>query len=126
MTPAISSLLMVVGLWLTLALLCCGGGRYGDVRQYKVTYRVDGNGPASITYSNATGGTEQQEVRLPWTQTFEAQSGQFLYLSAQDMAGGALVTSSISVNGLVVKDAVSRGGYTIATVSDTCCETGAR
>ena len=79
---------------------------------------------ASLTYANATGGTEQLGlVYLPWSMKFTAESGAFLYLSAQ--AQGISVRPSaamdirvqIKVNGVVVKEATSRGAFTIATVS---------
>lgn len=116
MKPSVS--LIILALWLTSAMLCSSGRS----QTYKVTYRVDGEGPASVTYSNATGGTEQREVKLPWTETFDSRPGQFLYVSAQDNGGIGLIVCSISVNGRIVKDATSKGEYAIATVSDRCCE----
>ena len=122
MSPATSSLLTVFGLWILLAMLCCGGGRYGAANTYRVTYRVDGAGDAHVTYSNATGGTEMRQVNLPWTETFDGRYGEHLYLSAQGGKGyGGDIVSSISVNGRVVKDATSNGEFAIATVSDRCC-----
>lgn len=122
MSPAISNLIMAVGLWLALAILCCGGGRYSTTETHKVTYRVDGDGRASLTYINATGGTEQHDVKLPWESSFDGRYGEHLYLSAQntDKYGGA-ITVSISINGRIVKDATSSGQYGIATVNDLCC-----
>lgn len=111
---------MVIGLWICLTFLCCGSG--SSTTHYKVTYRVDGQGPASLTYANSTGGTEQHRVTLPWTETFTARPGQFLYLSAQDDGGIGLIVCSITVDGKIVKDATSKGEYTIATVSETCCK----
>lgn len=121
MTSSVTSMLMVLGLWIVLAIFCCGGGRYSEAGSYKVTYRVDGSGTASLTYANETGGTEQREVSLPWEKRFDGKPGQFLYLSAQDKNGGT-GTVSISINGRVVKDATSSGRYSIATVSDVCCK----
>ena len=118
MSSAIASLIAVLALWVCLAFFCCSGSAY---KTSKVTYRVDGTGRASLTYSNATGGTEQREVTLPWTQTFDGSPGEFLYLSAQNEEEYGGVVASISINGRVVKDATSSGGFTIATVSDTCC-----
>ena len=121
MTSSISSLLMVIGLWLTLAFFCCGGADKG-IGSYTVIYRVDGSGPAHVTYSNATGGTEMREVRLPWTETFDGRYGEHLYVSAQSLDEyGSPITASISVNGRIIKDATSNGRFSIATVSDMCC-----
>lgn len=120
MTPSITSLLVVLVLWFGLAVFCCGGGALTSER-HKVTYRVDGSGSASLTYENESGGTEQHTVRLPWTLTFEGRSGEYLYLSAQGQEYASL-TTSISVDGRVVKDASSSGDYSIATVSMLCCD----
>jgi hypothetical protein len=122
MTPAVSSLLIVIGLWLTVAFFCCAGGRYAGSDAHKVTYRVDGRGRASLTYANASGGTEQHEVSLPWTISFNGQYGEFLYLSAQNKTNATEIVTSISINGRVVKDATSSEDYGIATVSDMCCK----
>lgn len=122
MTSSITSLLLVFGLWFSFAFLCCGGGRYTSPGAYKVTYRVDGDDRASLTYTNATGGTEQHEVKLPWTLTFNGRYGEHLYLSAQDKGRNTAIVVSITVNGRIVKDAISSQQYGIATASDRCCE----
>lgn len=121
MNSSVASLLMVIGLWLSLTLLCCGGGGYSGTSNYNVTYRVDGSGRASVVYTNASGSTEMRDVTLPWTESFTGRYGEHLYLSAQDKGGAGLIVVSITVNGRIVKDATSKGEYTIATVSDRCC-----
>lgn len=122
MTSSVSSMLTVFGLWIVLALFCCGGGGYSQPSDNNVTYRVDGTDRASLTYVNATGGTEQHEVKLPWTISFQGHYGEHLYLSAQDKGYNGGIVASISVNGRVVKDATSTEQYGIATVSDRCCK----
>lgn len=122
MTSSVVSLLMVLGLWLGVALFCCGGGQFSGTSNYKVTYRVDGKGPASVVYTNASGSTEMREVTLPWAEEFTGRYGEHLYLSAQDKGGVGLIVVSITVNGHIVRDATSKGEYTIATVSDRCCK----
>lgn len=121
MSSAVASLLTVFSLWLSLALFCCAGL---SNQTYEVTYSVAGgdNKRASVTYSNPQGGTEQQEIRLPWSHTMTVRSGEFLYISAQNKDDYGLVYVSISVNGRKVKDALSNGGYVIATADDRCCE----
>jgi len=39
----------------------------------EVRYQVDGVGRASLTYRNASGGTDQMTVKLPWTLAFTGQ-----------------------------------------------------
>ena len=120
MTSSATSLLIVIGLCLSLMLFCRAGSQHaGD--SYKVTYRVDGTQRASLTYTNATGGTEQHDVKLPWTITFQGRYGEFLYLSAQDNGYNGAIVVSISVNGRIVEDATSTEQYGIASVSERCC-----
>lgn len=119
MTPSITSLLLVLALWFGLAVFCCGGGSLSE--SHEVTYRVEGYGSASLTYANRTGGTEQRTVTLPWTLKFRAHDGDSLYLSAQGQEYASL-TTSISIDGRLVKDATSSGDYSIAAVSMLCCD----
>lgn len=82
-----------------------GGAKYAD--------RVE----ASLTYRNATGGTEQKNVTVPWETSFTALPGQFLYLSAQNTGSRGAVTCDILVNGQSIQSARAEGGYKIATCS---------
>lgn len=50
---------------------------------HQVRYAVEGGGLAFLTYRNASGGTEQMTVDLPWKLKFQAVTGDFLYVSAQ-------------------------------------------
>lgn len=102
-------LLIVVGcggLW-----LFGGGGRSApttnrSVAGSNVTYKISGTArSASLTYTNASGGIEQQAaVSLPWEQSLSARSGQFVS-----------VTCEILLNGVVIKKSTSTGAYTIAS-----------
>lgn len=70
---------------------------------------------SSLTYENESGNTEQHTVRLPWRLQFEAQEGQFLYISAQSDGYGN--SCKIKVNGMTVEQADSSGQYSIASCS---------
>ncbi len=48
-----------------------------------VKYKADGGGLATLTYRNASGGTDQITVELPWSMTFYSTGGKSLYLSGQ-------------------------------------------
>jgi hypothetical protein len=51
---------------------------------HHVEYSIDGSArSAGLTYRNATGGTEQNEVSLPKTFSFYVTDVSFVYLSAQ-------------------------------------------
>lgn len=84
----------------------------------QITYRIKGSASrVSLTYNNAQGGTEQKEARVPWEISFNARSGAFLYVSAQNNGSMGTVTCEILVDGLVVRTSTSEGAYKIATCS---------
>ncbi len=84
-----------------------------------VAYAVSGSAASvSLTYTNATGGTEQiASASLPWGKSFTAQSGAFVYVSAQNNGSAGTVTATITVNGKVLQTSTSSGAYVIATAS---------
>ena len=98
-------------------------------RYRTVTYRVSGKtAEASLTYQNAQGGTEQEDVQLywvpagggrnprPWEKTFTAPPGTFVYLSAQNKtAFDHDLIVEILVDGQPWKSSTSVGAYKIAT-----------
>jgi hypothetical protein len=121
MTSSVASLVITIGLWALLALICCAGSGLNS-GPHQITYRVDGTArSASVTYSNGTGGTEQKTVSVPWSKSFDTQSGEFLYISAQNNGEYGDVTVSITADGKIIKDATSSGEYVIATASEQCC-----
>lgn len=82
---------------------------------------------ADVTFS-VDGGTEQlsgTDLPLSRTETgsgirMEAQSGDFLYLTAQrDDDGQGEITCRISVDGEVISEVTSSGSYVIASCSGT-------
>lgn len=86
---------------------------------YAVMYRVAGSpgAKADLTYRNAGGNTEQRsDVFLPWTQTYQMQHGDFMYVSAQIKSTGR-IKCEISVNYKVVQEAESNGRFVIANCS---------
>ena len=77
---------------------------------------------ASITYTNAQGGTEQVQVNLPWLQIYERVSpGTHLYVSAQNASSSGSLKVRILLDGQVVKESTSSGAYAIASASERCC-----
>lgn len=93
-----------------------------------VTYKVEGTTKmASITYENAGGDTSQQsDIDVPLTRKVDGgqgivlqgmHRGDFLYISAQNSKEYGSVTCIIEVDGVVVEQNTSHGGYTIATCS---------
>ncbi len=84
---------------------------------HEIRYFVDGNGQASLTLQNASGGTQQITVSLPWSYTFTAGEGQFVYLSAQKAQSSGVIETTIYLDDVPVKRAASNSAYGIATVS---------
>lgn len=115
-------MLMVIGLGLGLTFACCARSGSAPTANHTAKYQVSGRGLASLTYSNTDGGTEQRKVQLPWSTTFTARPGQFLYLSAQNNEETGSITVDILVDRQIRKSSTSEGGYTIATAKYTCCE----
>jgi hypothetical protein len=112
------------------ALLICfmllGCGEIQDRPLTKTAYHVkylvtleDVEYPyASMTYQNATGGTEQaNDADTPWSREFECKRGAFLYISAQNAHDRGKITVSVYVNDRLWKTSTSTGGYAIATAS---------
>lgn len=89
------------------------------VTGYDVKYAVTGTaGSVDITMSNASGGTEQFTKLLPWSTTFHAPSGAFLYISAQNTGDSGTVTAQILVDSKLIQESKSSGAYVIASVSE--------
>ena len=85
---------------------------------HHVEYSIGGSARvAGLTYRNATGGTEQNEVSLPQTFSFYATGGFFVYLSAQNKSGAGYVHVSITIDGRRLQEATTGSAYGIATAS---------
>ncbi len=74
---------------------------------------------AALTYRNASGGTEQVTVSLPWDLSFSAQIKQFVYLSARKTESAGTIECTIYLDGFPVKKATANSPFGIATVSGT-------
>jgi hypothetical protein len=86
---------------------------------HDIQYKVEGPYKASLTYRNATGGTDQTTVALPWTLTFIGQPKQFVYLSAQNTEDWGSIECTIYLDGVPVRKASANSPYGIASVSGT-------
>jgi hypothetical protein len=85
---------------------------------YSIKYRVSGTTTrASLTYENESSNTEQIVVSLPWSESFTAEKGQFLYISAQNEKGSGSIKCEILQGGEVIEEATSSGAYVIASCS---------
>jgi hypothetical protein len=77
---------------------------------HQVEYIIEGTaGAAGLTYRNAGGGTEQNDVALPAHVSFRTVTGAFLYISAQKKGPGGTVRVEIKVDGILYA-AVDRVG----------------
>lgn len=94
-----------------VVLAGCGGLR-------TVTYRITGTtGNVDITLTNASGGTEQINVKPPWSVEFAGSAGRALYVSGQNKWDAGTVTCEILVGGQIVQTATSNTPFGVATCS---------
>ena len=83
--------------------------------EYKVTGSAN---TVDVTYSNESEGTSQESnVSIPWTYSFDGEEGQFVYISAQNQGETGSVTVTIYRNGKKIETSTSNGAYVIATAS---------
>lgn len=77
---------------------------------------VTGSGRTGlVTAGTPAGGTTQRTGLLPITGTFTFSTGEAVYVSVQNQQPAGSVTCRITVDGVVVSENSSSGGYTIAT-----------
>jgi hypothetical protein len=83
---------------------------------HAVRYEVTGSADCvSMTYTNASGGTSQEaDMAVPWSESFTAEDGEFLYISAQNKTEYGSVTVTIYVDNVPVETSTSSGAYVIA------------
>jgi len=88
---------------------------------YDVEYKVTGSASTvNVTYENASGGVSQEsDVSVPWSYTFEGEPDGFVYISAQNQGSSGTVTATIYKNGKSFKTSTSSGAYVIATASSS-------
>lgn len=103
-----------------VALAGCGGSSGPSLPS--VTYNVSGSArEVAVTYANASEGTSQATVSVPWSHSFTCtKSGQFLYISAQNQGQTGTVTVRITKSGTTYKESTSSGAFVIATASGDC------
>lgn len=108
----ISSLILLLG----FLLFACDNPLDSSIDvEYKVTGTAE---TVSITYENSDGGCSQEsDVSIPWSYSFTGESGDFVYISAQNQGETGSVTVTIKTDGDVFKQSTSEGAYVIATAS---------
>lgn len=106
-------------LLLTLALALAGCKSITGASN--VEYRVSGTAVrAAVTYQNSDGGTSQVgDTILPWSSTFTADKGDFLYVSAQNSGSTGCVRAEIFKKGELLESGFSCGAFVIASASGT-------
>lgn len=103
---------------LAIAVLIASVLACGTPQSHYIMYKVSGTAySGSVTYENAQGGTEQQDISIPWTTYLTVTDGAFLYLSVQNNHETGSVTCEIWVDGSEWKSSTSSGGYVIADCS---------
>lgn len=109
-------LLLLIAILLAMILFRQSGS--DDISEFhQVTYRVPCCGNVSLTYTNGTGGTQQESTYAPWESHFQAPTGAFLYLSAQGKQWTSMAEVDIQIDGRSIQHAKSTDAYGIATAS---------
>lgn len=88
--------------------------------RYEVSgYRVGYHESVSLTYTNESGGSEQNDFdgKSPWVLEMKKPSGSTLYISAQNKQDTDPVGVKIYVDGALLQEASSTAEYGIATAS---------
>jgi len=94
------------------------GGGGGIVSGLEIKYVIKGTASSAfLTYFNATGGTEQQDIYIPFEMNMNVDFGAPLSLVAQNSGAGS-ITCEIWVNGQLAKTSTSTAEYGIVTCSD--------
>lgn len=113
-------LLLIIGLavvgYFILPMFGGGGG------MHTVTYTVTGTAQdaSSTTYMSDTGSISQDtNVPLPYTQTFQMTSGSPLVMNAQNGGESGDITCTISVDGVDVQSNTGTGGYALCQAAAT-------
>ena len=104
---------------LLLAMLAIITSSFSNPKQSKITYKVKStHWGIKLTYSNEQGNTNQEDVNdSKWEKTFTAQSGTFLYISAQSEMHNANIKVEILKDGRLIETSESKGDFVIATAS---------
>lgn len=111
---------LILGGILIVVLLASSASCPGpSTTSYSVEYQVTGSASTVfVTYENENGGTSQiASAIVPWSHTFTANSGDFVYISAQNNGDSGSVTVTILEDGNVFKTSTSSGAYVIADAS---------
>lgn len=89
-----------------------------QVEGHSASYVVSGSAStAQLTYMKESGGTEQNEVNLPWKHEMKVGTGRFLYISAQNKSDYGTVKVELYVDDGLVQSASSDAKYGIASAS---------
>ena len=90
-----------------------------EPKEKDIKYEITGTAEkVDITIENSEGGTSQYSDKgLPWTYTFSAPKGTWVYCSAQNCGRSGSVQVTIYINGKYFKSSYSQGAYVIATAS---------
>lgn len=136
-TLAVAALALITVTAVPIVLVFAGDGETGatspppadeaaEPTTHHVLYEVEGTTDwASVTMATPTG-TRQISPDVPMTRTngergLEAtvEPGEFLYISAQNKRGHGTIVCRITVDGEVIAENESSGGYAIATCDGT-------
>jgi hypothetical protein len=85
--------------------------------EYRVTFEITGS--AERVELTLEGGeeTEQGEYQIPFSQEVSVDSGDFVYISAQNLGTTGTVTCTIYVDGELLATTTAQGSYVVVSCS---------
>lgn len=96
-----------------------------EARSHTVTYQVGGSAPTvAVSYVNATGATEQRDVRGGWSASFTATTWAHVRVTAFNPTPGGSVSCRLYVDGVLVQAATSEGAWKLASCGALAGVTG--
>lgn len=102
----------LLAFWLLLVLLISGC----TVESHTVTYEVQGSAATiAISYSNASGATEQRDISANWSTSFTTTTWQHVHITAFNPTLSESVTCRLFVDGVLIQEASSTGTWKLAS-----------
>ena len=116
------AILVAVGGFLLFRGCLSSIGQSTKPAYHRVTYRVTGSARDVFIHYRFEDEAQQQESgrSLPWSKSFRCESGDWLYLDAQNGASRGSITAKIIIDGTEWRTATSSGGYVSVNVNGSC------
>jgi hypothetical protein len=104
-----------------LIVITCLSGCDSLTGSSNIMYEITGNAASrvSVTYESDSGQSQVSSAAVPWSYSFKAKKGDFLYVSAQIVQGAGPITVRIFKGSEIFKSGTASGFAAIATATGT-------